>query len=85
MSIESSKLKEAITLIKETISAVPYVMNQQRPVKVVVDSIAGDKIKMLVIYWLSAKGFHGSRSGSKSEIMMAVIMKLNDAGIKFSG
>lgn len=83
--IESLQLKEAITLINESVSSFPYVMNEERPIKVVVDSIDGDKIKMLVIYWLSAKGFHGSRSGSKSEIMMAVIMKLNEAGIKFSG
>lgn len=85
VSIESLKLKEAVVLIKETVSAFPYVMNEQRPVKVVVDSISGDKIKMLVIYWLSAKAFNGSKSGSKSEIMMAVIMKLNEAEIKFSG
>ncbi|PBQ31057.1 mechanosensitive ion channel protein MscS [Sphingobacteriaceae bacterium] len=85
ISIESSKLQEAVILIKKTVSNFQYVMNEERPVKVVVDSISGDKIKMLVIYWFSAKAFHGSRSGSKSEIMMAVIMKLNEAEVKFSG
>jgi small conductance mechanosensitive channel len=86
ISVESSKVREAINIITDTVSSFDYVMQgTDKPVKVVIDSMSSDKVKLLVIFWFDTENFKGSRSGSKSEIMMAVFDQLGKQGYKFSG
>lgn len=86
LSIESGKVKEAVKLITETVNQFDYVLkDNNKHVKVVVDSLSGDKVKLLVIFWLDNEKFKGSRSGTKTEVMLAVFEALNTAGLKYSG
>jgi small conductance mechanosensitive channel len=84
ISVESAKAKEAIALITRTIGDINGEAKGTRPVKIVVDTLQGDKVKLLVIFWYMA-GFEGSRSDTRSEIMLAVFDALAKAEIKFSG
>jgi small conductance mechanosensitive channel len=84
--VDSNYVSEAIDLISKAIYAFTYVTTEKNnPVKVIVDSITGDKVKLLVIYWLDPKKFSGSRSGSRSEVIISIMKALKGADIKFSG
>lgn len=86
LNIEAVKAKEAVRLITDTVNSFDNVLKgKDKQVKVIIDSLSGDKVKLLVIYWFDSEKFKGSRSNTKSEIMFAVFDKLNEAGYKYSG
>lgn len=85
ISIEAKKAKEASEIIKQTIYSFGVVKrDSDNPVKVIADSLISDKVKLLVIYWLDKTTFKGSLSETRSEIMLAVLNKLNENEIRFS-
>ncbi|MES2516074.1 MAG: mechanosensitive ion channel family protein [Bacteroidota bacterium] len=86
LNIESKNVKQAEKIIKETLESFDYVLkSEDKPVKVIVDSLTGGNIKLLVIFWFGINKFKGSKSGSKSDILMAVFDSLEKEGIKYSG
>jgi small-conductance mechanosensitive channel len=86
MSTELEKARKAVDIVTQTISSTEHVLNNEtKPVKVIVDSLNGDKVKLNVTFWFDTKKFEGSRSGTKSEIMLEVFDRLDKEGIKFSG
>jgi len=85
ISVEAAQTKNAIELIRKTVSSFDYVMQGEKPVKIVVESLSGANVKLLVIFWFDTAKFKGSRSGSKSEVFLAVLEKLNEAGYKYTG
>jgi small-conductance mechanosensitive channel len=85
ISVDTAHLKEAMHQIRKTVSSFDYVLKgKEKPVKVIIDSLKGDKVKLLVIFWFDKSTFKGSRSDSKSEIMFAVFNALDKADFKFS-
>jgi small-conductance mechanosensitive channel len=85
LSVDSDKIKEATKVIINAIVSFEYVLNEKdKQVKVVVEGLAGEKVKLLVIYWFDKIKFNGSRSGTRTWIMRSVFEKLNEAGIKYS-
>jgi small conductance mechanosensitive channel len=85
LSVDIGQMHEAIALLKESVTKFDFVMKTDRkPVKVVIDSLNADKVKLRVIYWFDV-AFKGSRSGSRTEVMMAAFEQLKQHGIKFSG
>ncbi len=86
VNVAISQMHETIERIRETVSSFKFVMNtDNKPVKVVIDSLNSDKVKLKVIFWYDLAVFKGSRSGSKTAIMMKVFEKLKEGGINFSG
>jgi small conductance mechanosensitive channel len=86
ISVDTKKIEEAVKLIEEVIKSFPSVIkNEKRLPKVVADSLVGDKLKLLVIFWFDSDHFKGSKSGTKTEIMFSVFKKLNEKEIGFSG
>ena len=86
VDVAISQMHEAMGLIREVVSSFTFVMNTDRkPVKVVIDSLNSDKVKLKVIFWYDLAAFKGSRSGSKTDIMMKVFEQLKEHGISFSG
>ncbi len=86
LNVDSTNAKEAIKLIANTVNAFDSVVKgKDKHVKVVIDSLSADKVKLLVIYWFDLEKFNGSRSNTKSEIMLAVFEKLKQAGYSYSG
>lgn len=86
VNVEIDQMHEAIRLIREAVGSFDIVLNTgKKPVKVIVDSLNSDKVKLRVIFWFDMTAFKGSRSGSKTDIMMAVFEQLKQHNIKFSG
>lgn len=86
LSVEAVKAKQAVKIITDTVNSFDSVMKgKDKHVKVIIDSLAGDKIRLLVIYWFDLEKFNGSRSNTKSEIMFAVFEQLERAGYSYSG
>lgn len=86
LSTEHRELRKQMELIKTTISALPAIgLSNPQPPKVLIDSLAGDKVKLLVVYWFNKQNFNGSRSGSRTEVLMAVMDALTQAGFKYAG
>lgn len=85
ISIEASKVEEARRIIEETIRGFVEVRKTgDTTVKVVIDSLSGEKVKLLVIYWLDQQSFKGSLSETRSEVLLAVLNALNKAEIKYA-
>lgn len=86
INVETEKVKDAIALISKTIHSFSYVVKENnKPVKVITEGLSGDKVKLLIIFWLDGENYNGSRSSSKTEIMLAVFEALQKAEFKFSG
>lgn len=86
INMDKTKAQEATKLIKNVINSFDSVLkNKDKHVKVIVDSLAAEKVKLLVIYWFDVEKFRGSRSDTRSEIMLAVMNQLNLAGYQYSG
>jgi small-conductance mechanosensitive channel len=86
ISIDAKRVKEAVTLIEDTVGAFSSVIkSDKKSPKVIADSLAGNKLKLLIIFWFDNEHFKGSKSGTKTEIMLSVFKKLNEKEIEFSG
>ncbi|MEO6305521.1 MAG: mechanosensitive ion channel domain-containing protein, partial [Bacteroidia bacterium] len=86
ISVNIEDTKKAIKIISDTISAFDFVnTGNGKKVKVIIDSLSGDKAKLLIIFWFDIINFKGSRSESRSELMLSVFEKLAEANIKYSG
>lgn len=86
INVDAAEAKNAVKLIMDTISGFDYVSKgKSQGVKVIIDSLVGDKAKLLVVFWFDINKFKGSRSGSRSDVMFTVIEKLKAANYKFSG
>jgi small conductance mechanosensitive channel len=86
LQVEAARAREAVGLIQDTVSAFEEVLKESGyPVKVIIDELSGDKVKLLVIFWYNMRTFKGSRSGSRSEIMLTVFDRLREGGYSFSG
>jgi small conductance mechanosensitive channel len=85
ISIDNKKAEEAVKIIEDTVRTFSSVIkNDKKNVKVIIDSLNGDKVKLLVIFWFDSEHFKGSKSGTRTEIMFAVFKKLNEKEIAFS-
>ena len=86
ISVEVRKARKAVEIIQQAVASFEYVMNtENKPVKVIVDSFTDERAKLTVVFWFDTKKFEGSRSGTKSEIMLEVCDRLEKENIKFSG
>jgi small conductance mechanosensitive channel len=86
ISVDSKKAENASKVIEETIKPFPSVLKtDEKSVKVIVDSLNGDKVKLLVIFWFDSNHFKGSKSGTRTEIMFAVFKKLDEKEFAYSG
>jgi small conductance mechanosensitive channel len=86
ISVDSKKAENASKVIEETIKSFPSVLKtDEKSVKVIVDSLNGDKVKLLVIFWFDSNHFKGSKSGTRTEIMFAVFKKLDEKEFAYSG
>jgi small conductance mechanosensitive channel len=85
ISVETIHARNAAKIIADTINGFNYVSKGgNKPVKIIVEALTGDKVKLLVVFWFDIDTFTGSRSGSKSEIMLTVLDKLQESSIVFS-
>jgi small-conductance mechanosensitive channel len=85
ISIDNDKTEDAVKIIENTVSTfLSVIKNDKKNVKVIIDSLNGDKVKLLIIFWLDSEHFKGSKSGTRTEIMFAVFKKLNGEAIAFS-
>jgi small conductance mechanosensitive channel len=86
INVENKNVQKAEEIIRNTIQSFGYVLkSEDKGVKVIVDSLNGSNIKLLIIYWFDMNKFKGSKSGAKSEILLAVLKALEEAGYKYSG
>lgn len=86
ISVAAKQAEHASKLIEETVASFSYVLKDAgKSVKVIIDSLNGDKVKFLVIFWFDKDHFKGSKSGSRTEIMFAVFKKLNEKEYAYSG
>lgn len=86
LNVAIAQMHEAIRLIREAVVSFDFVIStDKRAVKVVIDSLSSDKVKLRVIFWYDLAAFKGSRSGSKTDIMMKVFEQLKAHEIAFSG
>jgi small conductance mechanosensitive channel len=86
MTTEPEKARKAVDIVKQTITSTEYVLNnEKKPVKVIVDSLKKDKVKLNVSFWIDTKKLEGSKAVTKSEIMLKVFDRLDKEGVKFSG
>jgi small conductance mechanosensitive channel len=86
ISVDSKKAENASKVIEEIIKSFPSVLKtEEKSVKVIVDSLNGDKVKLLVIFWFDSNHFKGSKSGTRTEIMFAVFRKLDEKEFAYSG
>lgn len=84
-NVAVEQMEEAITVLRDAVAAFDFVSEDAgRPVKVVVDSLNSDKVKLKVIYWFDSS-FKGSRSGARTRVLVKVFETLKEKGIKFSG
>lgn len=85
ISVDTKKAKEAAHLIEETVKSFSSVIKtDKKNVKVIIDSLKGDKVKLLIIFWFDSEHFKGSKSGTRSEIMFRIFQKLNEKEYAFS-
>ncbi|HKC66961.1 MAG TPA: mechanosensitive ion channel domain-containing protein [Bacteroidia bacterium] len=85
INIETNHAQKAAKIITDTINSFAFVMHSPtKKAKVVIDSLNGDKIKMLIVFWLDKEKLQGSKSDAKSEIIFAVFEKLNQVGYSYS-
>lgn len=86
LMVDNKKVEQAIQSVLDTLRGFNFIAQGagQQP-KVIVDSLTGDKVKLLVMYWLDKNTFKGSRSGTRSRVILAVIKQLNEKEIAFSG
>jgi small-conductance mechanosensitive channel len=86
LNIKVTDSRRAIQLIKDAVHKFDHVLQTpEKPVKVVVDSLSGDKIKLTVVFWFDTTKFHTSFSEKKSEVMLNVFDALHKNEIEFSG
>ena len=86
ISVPVENAEKAMQLISDTVSSYDAVLKSgNKTVKVIIDSLNSNNVKLLVIYWLDSNHFNGSKSGTRTDVMFAVFKKLNEAGVKFSG
>lgn len=86
VNVPVDDVERAVPLVTESVSNYNAVLKTgNKTVKVVVESLNADKVKLLIIYWLDSAHFNGSKSGTRTEIIFAVFNKLKGAGIQFSG
>ena len=86
LSVEPQHLRQAMDLINESISKFSFVhRHRHKAVRVILDSLSGDRAKLTVIFWFDTSKFEGSRSETKSEIILQVLDDLKNAGINYSG
>jgi small conductance mechanosensitive channel len=85
LSIEHGNARKALDLIQHTIDSFDTVSKEKtKPVKLVVNSMSSEMIKISVVFWFDTTKLT-SRADMKSEIMLTVFDKLREAGYKFSG
>lgn len=85
VNVGVEQMEEAIRIVRDTVSSSEVVAHSdQKPVKVVVDSLNSDKVRLKVIYWFD-QAYNGSRSGARTNILIRVFETLKERGIKFSG
>ncbi|HET6228113.1 MAG TPA: mechanosensitive ion channel domain-containing protein [Bacteroidia bacterium] len=86
ISVDVKKAEEASKVIQDEVQSFPSVLKaKEKPVKVIVDSLTGEKVKLLVIFWFDSEHFKGSKSGTRTEIMFSVFRKLDEKGYAYSG
>jgi small-conductance mechanosensitive channel len=86
LSVDPADARAAIKIIDQSISGVKFVHHhEKKAVKVIVDSLRSDKATLNVIFWFDTTRFEGSRSETKSEIILQVLDDLKSANIKYSG
>jgi small-conductance mechanosensitive channel len=86
LNINVTESRKTIQLIKEAVHTFDHVLETpEKPVKVIVDSLSGDKIKLTIVFWFDTKKFNASFSEKKSEIMLTVFETLRKNDIDFSG
>lgn len=85
VNVGVDQMENAISLVEETVSSFDFVVeDDKRPVKVVVDSLSSDKVKLKVIYWFDP-AYKGSRSGARTQVLIGVFEQLKEKEINFSG
>jgi small conductance mechanosensitive channel len=86
LSLEPGTAEKAMTLIRETVHSFDKVLKvPEKPVRVIVESMSGDKVKIKIAFWFDTEEFKGSFSETRSEIMLAVFNALKKEGYAFSG
>jgi small conductance mechanosensitive channel len=86
ISVDAKNAEDAAQLIEDTVKSFPSVIKtDKKTVKVIIDSLNGDKVKLQVIFWFDSEYFKGSKSGTRTEIMFGVFKKLNEKEYAYSG
>ena len=86
INVDTKEAESASKAIAETVESFPSVLKtEEKSVKVIVDSLNGDKVKLLVIFWFDSNHFKGSKSGTRTEIMFNVFKKLDEKEYAYSG
>src|SRR5258706_14911547 len=84
--VDLANTRQAVQIISDTIGSFNYVLKgEEKPLKIMADSLNAEKVKLQVTFWFTAQTFKGSVSSSKSDIMLAVFDKLETARIRFLG
>ncbi|MFY9309941.1 MAG: mechanosensitive ion channel family protein [Bacteroidia bacterium] len=86
INVPIGEVERAAQLVKETVCNYNAVLKSgNKTVKVIIESLNADMVKLLVIYWLDSTHFNGSKSGTRTDVMFTVFKTLKEAEIKFAG
>jgi small conductance mechanosensitive channel len=85
INVSIDDVEKAVKLIAECINKFDVVLKKtDKQVKVNIDSLSADKVKLLVIFWFDST-LGSSGADTRTEVMLAVFKRLKEAGYKFSG
>jgi small conductance mechanosensitive channel len=86
LSVKVTHSRNAINIIRDAVHSFDHVLQTpEKPVKVIVDSLNSNNVKLSVVFWFDTKKFNTSFSEKKSEIMLKVFETLSKNEIEFSG
>jgi small-conductance mechanosensitive channel len=84
--VNPDNAREAMKIIEDTIDSYEHVLHTtEKRVVVLADSMSTDKVKISAVFWFDTDRFTGSKSATRSDILLEVFSKLKQADIIFSG
>jgi small-conductance mechanosensitive channel len=86
IQVEQGRARDASRLISKTISSFDFIRKQpEKPTRVVIDSLVGNKVSLQVVFWFDTDKLKSSESERRSEIIFEVMDVLKKENIVFSG
>jgi small conductance mechanosensitive channel len=86
IKVEQAQAREACKLIPDIVGAYDFILKKpDKPIRVTVDSLDGNKVKLQVVFWFDTTRFTGSQTQTKSTVILDVIERLAKESLTVSG